>query len=74
MSRISSRSMAISCSNTSRSLLAARYPEAPIESASAIAPAMPATTTVWLAISRLPWAPIMPATRPKLAVSPSLNP
>ena len=45
-----------------------------MESASAIMPASPATTTVWLAISRLPCAPIIPATRPKLAVRPSLNP
>ena len=44
MSRISSFSIAISCSNTSRSLLAARYPDEPIDSASATMPARPATS------------------------------
>jgi hypothetical protein len=35
----------ISCSKTSRSLFAARYPDEPIDSASATMPASPATTT-----------------------------
>jgi hypothetical protein len=45
-----------------------------MDKASAAIPAMPATTTAWLAMSRPPCAPIMPATRPKFAVRPSLNP
>src|ERR1041384_6666146 len=78
MRRISPRSIAISCSNPSRSLLAARYPEEPMDRASATIPASPATTTVWPAASPPPaiacWAPTIPATSPKLAVRPSLNP
>src|ERR1041384_7131886 len=70
MMRISSFSMAISWSYTSCSLLAARYPDAPIESASAIMPASPESSTMCGVTA----APITPATRPKLAVRPSLNP
>ena len=37
-------------------------------------PGQPATSTACSAEARLPCAPIIPATRPKFAVSPSLNP
>ena len=51
-----------------------RRVELPIERASATMPAMPATSTAWVAWPKLACAPIMPATRPKLAVRPSLKP
>ena len=70
MRRISSCSIAISWAYTSCSLLAARYPEAPIERASAIIPAIPETSTMCGAAA----APNTPATRPKFAVRPSLKP
>ena len=44
-----------------------------MDSESAMSPATPATITAWLPDVTAD-APIMPATRPKLAVSPSLKP
>ena len=72
MYAISSRSIAISCAWTSCSLFAARYPLEPIDSASAMTPATPATTTASCCCVAV--APNTPATSPKFAVSPSLKP